>query len=76
MRQNSTIDRSSAADLRIGSKVRELREKRRYTLQDLATKSGLSKTLLADIESGDVIPPRGDTAETGQIPRRRHGLLL
>ena len=57
MRQNSTIDRSSAADLRIGSKVRELREKRRYTLQDLATKSGLSKTLLADIESGDVIPP-------------------
>jgi len=57
MRQNNTIDRSAAADLRIGSKVRELREKRRYTLQDLATKSGLSKTLLADIESGDVIPP-------------------
>ncbi|MBW1975624.1 MAG: helix-turn-helix transcriptional regulator [Deltaproteobacteria bacterium] len=43
--------------LQIGSKVRELREKHRYTLQDLATKTGLSKALLSQIENNKVVPP-------------------
>ncbi len=43
--------------LKIGVKVRELREKRRYTLQDLATKAGLDRSVLEEIENGAVIPP-------------------
>ncbi len=43
--------------LQIGSKVRELREKKRYTLQELSAKTGLSKALLSQIENNRVIPP-------------------
>ena len=43
--------------LRIGGKVRELREKRRHTLQDLATKTGLARSVLEEIEGGEVVPP-------------------
>lgn len=43
--------------LQIGVKTRELRGKRRYTLQDMATKTGIDRTVLEEIESGEVIPP-------------------
>lgn len=43
--------------LGIGSKVRELRQKRRLTLQDLSDKTGLSKPLLSQVENGHVMPP-------------------
>jgi transcriptional regulator with XRE-family HTH domain len=42
---------------KIGDKVRELRQQKRYTLQDLASKTGLSKPFLSQIENNRVIPP-------------------
>jgi len=56
-------------DLRIGVKVRELREKRRYTLQDLATKTGLPRSVLEEIESGEVIPPVATLIKVAQALR-------
>lgn len=44
-------------DLGIGAKVRELRQRRRYTLQDLSARTGLAKELLAQVEAGQVMPP-------------------
>jgi len=43
--------------LKIGSKVRELRQKKHYTLQDVAGKTGLSKPFLSQIENHHVVPP-------------------
>ena len=43
--------------LKIGSKVRELRQKKHYTLQDVAAKTGLSKPFLSQIENHHVVPP-------------------
>ena len=57
MTQNEGIGKAAAEELKIGSKVRELRQKKNYTLQDLVTKTGLSKSVLTEIESGKVIPP-------------------
>jgi transcriptional regulator with XRE-family HTH domain len=42
---------------KIGNKIKDLREKNRYTLQDLAAKTGLPKDFLAEIERGEVVPP-------------------
>jgi transcriptional regulator with XRE-family HTH domain len=42
---------------RIGRVVRELRHKKQFTLQDVAAKTGIPKSVLDEIESGDVIPP-------------------
>ena len=43
--------------LKIGSKVRELRQKKHHTLQDVAAKTGLSKPFLSQIENDHVVPP-------------------
>lgn len=42
---------------RIGSKVRELRQNRRYTLQDMAAKTGLETDLISRIEADEFVPP-------------------
>lgn len=44
-------------ELRIGQKIRALRQERRLTLQDLADLTGLSKPLLSQIENDQVTPP-------------------
>ena len=41
----------------IGAAVKALREKKRLTVNDVAAKTGLSKTLLTQIEDGETIPP-------------------
>ena len=43
--------------LKIGNRVKELREKRRFTLNDMGAKTGFSKDLLSQIEKGEFIPP-------------------
>jgi transcriptional regulator with XRE-family HTH domain len=50
-------DSTALEALRIGGKIRELREKKRFTLHDMTAKTCLSRDLLAEIESGEFIPP-------------------
>jgi transcriptional regulator with XRE-family HTH domain len=56
MARNKDMDRSGEG-LKIGRAVKELRHKKQITLQDLAAKTGIPKTILDEIESGDVVPP-------------------
>ncbi|HRR42481.1 MAG TPA: XRE family transcriptional regulator [Syntrophales bacterium] len=48
-------DRSQEG-LKIGQRVKALREKQNLTLQDVAAKTGLAKSLLSEVESGEVVP--------------------
>ncbi|HEY4716468.1 MAG TPA: cupin domain-containing protein [bacterium] len=45
------------ADFNIGKKLRELRRERNFTLQDVATATGFSASLISLIESENVSPP-------------------
>lgn len=56
MRSQDDIDVEIKA-LKLGSKVRKLRQNKHYTLQDVATKTGLSKPFLSQIENDHVVPP-------------------
>jgi len=49
--------RKEVKELRLGLKIRRLRQERRLTLQNLAELTGLSKPLLSQIENDQVIPP-------------------
>ena len=44
-------------ELRLGDKIRKLRQERRLTLQEVADLTGLSKPLLSQIENDQVTPP-------------------
>jgi transcriptional regulator with XRE-family HTH domain len=48
---------SAVEEFKIGGKIKDLRERNFYTLQDLAAKTGLSKSLLSEIEADEVMPP-------------------
>jgi len=56
MTQDDVAERTFT-DVNIGRKVRELREKSQLTIMDLAARSGVPKSVLTEIESGDVTPP-------------------
>lgn len=49
--------KSQIKELRLGQKIRKLRQERRLTLQELSELSGLSKPLLSQIENDQVTPP-------------------
>ncbi len=49
--------RAEVKELKIGQQIRDLRQGRRMTLQDLSTETELSKPLLSQIENEQVIPP-------------------
>lgn len=55
--QGNQDEISAVAAFMIGTQVRELREKNRYTLQDLAAKTGLDREMLERIEGHEFIPP-------------------
>ena len=48
---------NAVADLKIGGKIKDLREKNFYTLQDLAAKTGIAKSSLSEIETDEIMPP-------------------
>ena len=49
--------KSELRDLHLGNKIRKLRQERRFTLQELADLTGMSKPLLSQIENDQVTPP-------------------
>lgn len=49
--------RQEIKEMKLGAKVRGLRQEQRLTLQGLADCTGLSKPLLSQIENDQVIPP-------------------
>jgi len=56
-RKKGAHDQPASGDFNVGRKVRELRKEKRYTLLDMVTKTGLQKSLLEEIEAGEVVPP-------------------
>lgn len=56
MNQEQSIE-SSFEGLKIGGKIREVREKRSLTLQDLAARTGMTRDSLEQIEAGELVPP-------------------
>jgi len=44
-------------ELKIGDKMKELRQKNRYTFQDLSAKTGLTREYLLQVENNELVPP-------------------
>jgi len=76
MRRSTDSVSTDVRALKIGNKVRELRQKHQYTLQDVAAKTGLSKPFLSQIENRPRSPSRCHLAQAGQGIQRGAGSLL
>jgi transcriptional regulator with XRE-family HTH domain len=54
---NEKENKGTKEGLDIGKKVRDLRERRQLSLQDLSAKTGIAKSVLSEIEDNEIIPP-------------------
>lgn len=52
-------EEKKSQELKVGEKIRELREKRGLTLQEVANRTGYSSAILSQIENHMVSPPLG-----------------
>jgi len=52
-------EEKESEDLRIGEKIRELREKKGFSLQDMANRTGYTSALLSQVENHLISPPLG-----------------
>lgn len=64
------------AEERIGKRVRDLRQARELTLQELADKAGLSKSYLSRVETSSKAPPVSTLLALAQILGTTVGRLL
>ncbi len=62
--------------LRIGNRVRDLRHKKRLTLQDLALKTGFTKSLLSEIEKGESVKRVASRLEDAGLVRSALGFRI
>ncbi len=53
------MDQENSPELSVGEKIRDLREKKGFSLQDLAGRTGYSSAVLSQIENHMVSPPLG-----------------
>jgi transcriptional regulator with XRE-family HTH domain len=52
-------EEKTSQELRVGEKIRELREKKGLSLQDMANRTGYSSALLSQVENHFISPPLG-----------------
>jgi transcriptional regulator with XRE-family HTH domain len=52
-------EEKKSQELRVGEKIRELREKKGLSLQDMANRTGYSSALLSQVENHFISPPLG-----------------
>jgi transcriptional regulator with XRE-family HTH domain len=58
-RRKLMLEEQKGQELKVGEKVRELREKRGLSLQEIADRTGYSSALLSQIENHMISPPLG-----------------
>ena len=73
---DSEIQREVDA-LCLGAKIRKLRQRRGMTLQEVSILSGLSKSLLSQIENDASAPPLSNSdPDRASMPISRHQLFI
>jgi transcriptional regulator with XRE-family HTH domain len=76
------ISRSSAQEeeipisLSVGARVRAVREQKALSLEDVAQRTGFLESTIAQIESGEILPPLGDLVKLARALEMKMGYLL
>jgi transcriptional regulator with XRE-family HTH domain len=67
---------ASAEGPRLGARIREAREMRQLTLEDLSSRSGISVDRLKRVESNRAIPPLGELVRLGKALEMEMGYFI
>jgi transcriptional regulator with XRE-family HTH domain len=62
--------------LSVGARVKAMRESKALSLKDVAQRTGFSESTIAQIESGEILPPLGDMVKLARALDMKMGYLL
>jgi len=68
--------KAAAAETTVGQRVRELRDEKGLSLEDVARRTGLAVTALEEIEAGKANPPLGVLVKLGKALDMKLGTLI
>ncbi len=66
----------SSEELKVGEKIRELREQKGFSLQEMAARTGYSSALLSQIENHMISPPLGAMIKIAKALELKVGALF
>lgn len=66
----------SLMSLSVGARIKTVRETKSLTLKDVAQRTGFSESAIAQIESGESLPPLGDMVKLARALEMKMGYLL
>lgn len=69
-------EEKKSQEIKIGEKIRELREKKGFSLQDMANRTGYSSAILSQIENHMVSPPLGAMIKMAKALEVKVGTFL
>jgi transcriptional regulator with XRE-family HTH domain len=69
-------EEKNSRELTIGEKIRDLREKRGFSLQDMANRTGYSSAILSQIENHMVSPPLGSLIKLAKALEVKVGIFF
>ncbi|MBI4767469.1 MAG: cupin domain-containing protein [Deltaproteobacteria bacterium] len=74
--RSSGRQEESLTVLSVGARIKAVRETKSLTLKDVAQRTGFSESAIAQIESGEILPPLGDMVKLARALEMKMGYLL
>ena len=74
--RSSGHQEESLASLSVGARIKAVRETKALSLQDVAQRTGFSESTIAQIETGEILPPLGDMVKLARALEMKMGYLL
>jgi transcriptional regulator with XRE-family HTH domain len=65
-----------SVSLSVGTRIKTVRETKGLSLQDVAQRTGFSESTIAQIETGEILPPLGDMVKLARALEMKMGYLL
>ena len=74
--RSSDHEEESLISLSVGARIKAVRETKALSLQDVAQRTGFSESTIAQIETGEILPPLGDMVKLARALEMKMGYLL
>ncbi len=74
--RSSGHQEESLVSLSVGARIKAVRERKALSLQDVAQRTGFPESTIAQIETGEILPPLGDMVKLARALEMKMGYLL
>ena len=74
--RSSGLQEEALVSLSVGARIKAFRETKNLSLRDVSQRTGFSESTIAQIETGEILPPLGDMVKLARALDMKMGYLL